>query len=343
MNRRHWLRTTTGCISGHMVAQSAAGVPQNPSDAQIPLSDKAMAQLEAVRDQLTQAKIGPLKTVHSGYYQAIGDAPEAFMKMTLDDCEQIASDYAQHFRALGFRVNLRDPILIVVVFRDDRSFGKFFNLPSLLEAKKKGLTSIPVGLYVRKTNALHVFDWRRVNPFSFATLNMQALVHESTHQLTFSTGLLNREGDTPLCVIEGLGTYGEPREVMGPDKFGRINWNRLGALSRTDILGNLTNDSRRPARTGPRRVPWIPIRELFTDDTILRSGRTQLAYAESWLLVHYLLKDREMRPRFRQYLKAIESRRTADHRVDDAETHLGNLEELDRALRSYAVRLQRPH
>lgn len=265
------------------------------------------------------------------------------MKVTLDDCGQIASDYAEHFRALGFRVHLRESFLIVVIFRDDRSYGRFFNLPSLLEAKKKGLPLMPVGLHNRKTNALYLFDWRRQGGSAFAMLNMRTLVHEATHQLTFSTGLLNREGDTPLCIIEGLGTYGEARELMGPSNFGRVNWNRLKVLESTDRLGSIANNPRQPDRVRPRTVPWIPLRELFIDDMVLRSGWIELAYAESWLLVHYLLKDEEMRPRFRQYLKAIESRQTAEHRIEDAQTHLGDLEQLERKLRGYAVRLERPH
>ena len=44
---------------------------------------------------------------------------------------------------------------------------------------------------------------------------MPTLVHEATHQLSFNTGLLNREGDTPLCIVEGLGTYGESRDSIG--------------------------------------------------------------------------------------------------------------------------------
>ena len=42
-----------------------------------------------------------------------------------------------------------------------------------------------------------------------------------------------------------------------------------------------------------RRMPWIPLRELLTQDSILRAGnaaRVLLAYAQSWLLVHYLMQ-----------------------------------------------------
>jgi len=328
MNRRQWLGSATGCMFGGAGGQAVAVSPQNPAKGETALSRTEEAELEGVRERLAQAKIGPLKTARSVHYQAIGDASEWYMNVVLGDCEQIALDYSRHFRALGFQVRMPGSHLIVVVFRDVRSFDKFFHLPSP-EARKKGLPAQLVwGTYDRRTNVLHVFDWRGMFPHS-GRLNMVVLVHEATHQLSFNTGLLNREGDTPLCIVEGLGTYGESRELIGPSDFGRRNWERLGDLGRTR-----------------RRLPWIPMRELFSDDAVLRAGeanRVLLAYAESWLLVHYLLKDQEVLPRFRQYLKDIQTRRTADRRITDAQTHLGDLDQLDRVLREYAVRIEKSH
>ena len=108
--------------------------------------------------------------------------------------------------------------------------------------------------------------------------------------------------------------------------MGRLNLERLDDLARRQ-----------------RQVPWIPLRDLLTQDQILRSGstvRVLLAYAQSWLLVHYLLKEPEVLPRFRDYLKAISSRQANDHRLDDVKAHLGDVDKLDADLRRYAVRLQ---
>jgi hypothetical protein len=86
------------------------------------------------------------------------------------------------------------------------------------------------------------------------------------------------------------------------------------------------------------------VRDLFVDDTILQAGqavRVLLAYAQSWLLVHFLVKDPEHLPKFREYLKLLQSRTKADHRLDDAQAHFGDLDVLDRELRRYAIRLHR--
>jgi hypothetical protein len=92
-----------------------------------------------------------------------------------------------------------------------------------------------------------------------------------------------------------------------------------------------------------RRLPWIPVRELIGDDSILRAGnslRIMLGYAQSWLLVHYLIKDPQALPRFRNYLHAIAPRVKASRRIEDAQANLGDLDQLDQELRRYAIRLQ---
>ena len=290
------------------------------------------AELAAVRDKLDQAKIGPLNTIHSAHYVGIGDAPQAFITIILADCEQLAADYQRYFGYLGFHLHQPDRPLIVIMYRDDRSFGKFFRLPSRLEAAEKARAqpekarAQPVGIYFRTTNVMHVFDWRNVPIEPRAShRNMETLAHEGTHQLSFNTGLLNRAGDTPLCIVEGLGMHGEPRKTTGPSDFGRLNLLRMYDLAKIQ-----------------RRVPWIPVRELIGDDWF-RAGnadRIMLGYAQSWLLVHYLIKEPAALPRFRQYLQAIAPRVKSDRRIEDAQSHLGDLDRLDQELRRYAIRLQ---
>jgi len=332
LDRRDWLRLMLGGVVGSGGGTATARSAQSPAkETQSPAKDKGApapapppdAELAAVRDKLDQAEIGPLSTVHSAHYVAIGDAPKAFITMILADCEQLAADYQRYFDSLGFHLHQPDRPLIVIMFRDDRSFGKFFHWPSLLEAHEKGRPLQVTGLYQKTTNALYVFDWRNVPIEPRASHhNIETLAHEGTHQLSFNTGLLNRAGDTPLCIVEGLGTYAEPRKTTGPSDFGRLNLRRMDDLARFQ-----------------RQVPWIPVRELIANDSVLRSGRAPLGYAQSWLLVHYLLREPAL-PRFRQYLQAIAPRVKSDRRIEDAQSHLGDLDRLDQELRRYAIRLQ---
>ena len=78
---------------------------------------------------------------------------------------------------------------------------------------------------------------------------------------------------------------------------------------------------------------------LLTDDRVVRVSGTDpaglLGYAESWLLLHYLMNEPVARIGFRRYLKAIRERETPDHRLDDASTHLGDLDRLNQQLHEY--------
>lgn len=317
MRRRDWLRAAaSGFFGASCIAR--AEDPAAPGPAATGAHDVDAAEVER---KLRDAGLGDPGRLRSNHYLAIGDGAPSFFRSCLTDCEELTLAYLRHFEARGFDVRAPERPLLVVGFRDERSFGRYHGIPPTGGAQ-------PVGLYDRTTNVLSVFDWRNVPMASrSAAKNVQTVAHEGTHQLTFNTGLLDRKADLPICIVEGLGTYGEPRKTLGPSDLGRIN------LPRLDDLAKMR-----------RAFGWIPARDLLADDQALRQGtfgRVLLAYAESWLLVHLLLQEKGRTPGFREYLKVANTRTTADHRLEDAKAHLGDLDELDRDLRAYAVRLLR--
>src|SRR5262249_7681093 len=121
----------------------------------------------------------------------------------------------------------------------------------------------------------------------------------------------------------------EVRRTTGRTPPGQVNRMRLEDLARTQRRG----------------IPWISVAALLADDCVVRGSagayETLLAYAESWLLVHYLMNEPPGLPGFRNYLEALRGRDTPDRRLDDAREHLGDLDRLNRDLRRYAVRLQK--
>ena len=77
-------------------------------------------------------------------------------------------------------------------------------------------------------------------------------------------------------------------------------------------------------------MPWIPVTRLLTDDKIYEDGMTLFrAMGESWVLVDFLIQAPGRLPGFLRYLEAINARRDPDHRLEDARTHLGDLDQLD--------------
>jgi hypothetical protein len=315
VNRRAWLRVAAGSVAalGELAAVNRAARAADAAKSTVEAEELRRAETRA-----RQVTTRPLLMRRSAHYQAIGDASEPFIKLTLADCEKMAAEFLHHFRSRGFDVKLPDRRLTVIVFRDERPFLK------LAEKTPPGT----MGFYSLSANWLALFDFRNVpmNPHGPGQTNMETLTHETTHQLTFNTGLLARQSDTPLSIIEGLAMYCERRRLFGHNEPGQPNLRRLDELAH--IL---------------RREPWIGVAELMVDDRACfrRSGdRLLLSYSESWLLVYHLMNDPARLPQFRAYLEVLRTRRDSTHRLEDARAHFGDLARLDGELRQEAVRLQ---
>jgi hypothetical protein len=323
IGRRPWLARILGGSASVYAAPRLLASADNPVDERdrAPDGEKDQAaerELRAIEDRANRTGIGPLSSIKSNHYQVIGDAAPKFMTMIVKDCELLTLDYLAHFRGRGFDVHPPDHRLMIVAFLDERPFHKFFP-----ESARANI----VGGYSKEKNWVILFDWRNVpqRPRS-GIANMTTLAHEAMHQLCFNTGLLSRQADTPLAIVEGLAMYAEVRKLNGRSDLGRLNRSRLDDLAH--IL---------------RRQKWIPFKELITlDQSIINRGSdlVDLFYAESWLLVAFLIQDPDRLPLFREYLKAVADRRDHAHRIDDAETHFGNVDRFDRDLRAFLVRLQ---
>jgi hypothetical protein len=330
ITRRTLLATALGCGAGIVVRARGAEYPgggQEPPREQDDATDK-----QAVEALGAKAKLRPFRSSRSTSYLAIGDAPADFQTLTLRDCELVAADYLDHYRAKGFGVTRPARRLTVVTLADDRSFAAFLDDPSLVMKPSRLVTMAIHGVYQPETNRLIVFDHRALGPDLGARAgyeNLRVLAHEATHQLTFNTGLLRRGGDVPTSILEGLARYGEVRKPAGRTPPGQINHMCLQDLAQT------------------RRVPWISVAALLEDDGFLKGAAGApariLGYAEAWLLVHYLMNDPSRTIGFRHYLEAIRERTSTDkdHRLADARQHLGDLDRLNDDLRQYAVRLQK--
>jgi hypothetical protein len=320
--RRAWLlRATAG-------AAACAGMGMVPVLGQAPKGPKLTPPEEAEKERekaiakVRAASSRPLNTANSERYQAIGDATLSFIKVTLGDCELIAQDYLDHYHAKGFEVKRPARRMTLIVFSEERLF---------LEFARKSTRGVPpqaLGYYSRAENWLVFYDIRNepAKERGAAHKNVRTLAHEATHQLSFNTGLLNRPGDVPFAIFEGLACYSETRPLHGHSAPGEVNGSLLDELAHIQ-----------------RRANWFHAAELLTKDgesfgtTV---DQTRLAYAQSWLLVYNLMKTASRLPQFKAYLKTIYPRTTKDHRLEDAQKSFGDLDRLDQELRRESIRLQ---
>jgi hypothetical protein len=322
IDRRSWLRhsVAAGAALGCM---NHAGAPGLMAEApKLSPAEEAEQELERAQSRVKAVTRRPLLTVQSDQYQAVGDAAMAFMKITLTDCENLAQDYLGYYQEHGFDVKRPGRRLTLIVFLDERPYLEF------ARRFAGGVSVFVWGFYSKAENWLVLFDFRNVplNERGAGFKNVRTLAHEGTHQLTFNTGLLNRRGDAPRAIVEGLASFGEVRPLHGHGDPGQINGNLLDDLAHIQ-----------------RREKWISATDLLTDDGVFGPtlDHTLLAYAQGWLLVYYLLKTPARLPQLQAYLKTIAARSDKNRRLDDAELYFGDLDRLDQELRREAIRLQR--
>ena len=109
---------------------------------------------------------------------------------------------------------------------------------------------------------------------------VETIVHEAVHQLSFNSGLQVRYADNPTWLSEGLAVYFETATGRSS-----LIWSRPGEPNRTHLPGF------RNAVSGTKLE--LPLSNLLASDTAFRS-QDQLAhaYAESWAVVLYLIRSR---------------------------------------------------
>ncbi len=269
-------------------------------------------EIALVQAAAKKAGLDPFSHSRRDHFIGLGDADDRFRNEALKICESLATDFLKHFRDKGFKLALPAHRLTVITLKDDISYQAYAGTedPGVLVG----------GHYDLETNRLVMFDFRpkgqeRAVVADPERVNLLALVHETTHLLCYNTGLLSREANVPDWVNEGLATYVE---------LWRRKQTPIGGPNRPwlSCLRDAKNTN----------TPWIAIPKLLASDESFDDKKTaQLSYAESWLLVHYLMKEPQL-PKFRAYLGSLPAEGTASERVEHVEKHLGPKETLDREL-----------
>jgi hypothetical protein len=271
-----------------------------------PKSDEA--EIARVEKQARDSGLGPFSSTKTEHFLVIGDAPLPFQREAVQLCENLGKAFLAHFRARHFAVDYPVNRLTLIVLKDEKSYaGLLKDVPG----------KVFLGHYDLETNRLAIFDFRSRKEGTGAQAeqdNLLALAHETAHQLMFNTSMLDRRGNLPLCILEGLANYVETWRPGAKNSIGAENRRRLEALRQAE--------------------DWISIPDLLADDKAFAPQTEQLAYAESWLLVHYMLRSTTRQPRFRNYLARAQAVTKPDERISIAEATLGSLNKLDRDVKN---------
>jgi hypothetical protein len=298
-------------------------------------------------------KLPPMIRYDTRHFTALSNAEEGFSENHIRSCELLYATFCDHFRRKGFMVH--DPVakLMLALFDSQVGFEAYL-------AQK--MSPLITGLYHKESNRLVSYDYGQNELYlankqaaeqkvqqnnsllerrsqmdsasrkaqeSRADANAATIMHETAHQLSFNCGLLNREGDVPIWLAEGLACYCEATSGGKWQGIGELSPERLNALARW-------------AADGTRLTP---LQDLASNDNWLREqkdGRNLLlGYAQSWALFRMLIEEE---PRaLRAYLSLIYERRTAEHRMADFQQAFGpDLHRLEARHRQYVKNLIPP-
>jgi hypothetical protein len=270
-------------------------------------------------------------------------------------CEDTYRTFRRYFSVRGFKISEPEFPLVVIVFPDRDGFvrycrkdklepppgmlGYYMRLTNRIALFDQDDAGLAAAAPARPEALASVFDHRddsrtllptggrlgtaRVStPVRFdATVEgdlHSTIVHETTHQVAFNTGLHSRIGQTPKWVIEGLATMFEAPGIHDSKS--------AAAMTRINRSRYLWFENYLKSRRRPHSLKDF----VATDD--LYASATLDAYAEGWALTFFLAETRH--GSYGRYLKSLVARNpllvyTDEERVADFRKAFGNLKSLE--------------
>ncbi|MBL8848535.1 MAG: DUF1570 domain-containing protein [Planctomycetaceae bacterium] len=278
---------------------------------------------EALRAELG-AGFESHKTPH---YVICSDTGDAYAEWVGTLFERLQRAFLQTWRQAGW--DLAEPAapLPAVVFRTQQEFAAYALKDAGPEVADKP------GYYSIRTNRIVLYDLatagmnegaldlgeveRRV---ASAPERVATIVHEATHQIAFNCGMHTRYADTPMWLAEGLAMYCET-----PDLKTGSGWRTIGRLN-VDRL-------RQYREFTAQRRAGDSLQTLICDEARFRDpSRMPDAYAESWALVDYLMRDR--RDELVKYMQGIAAKprlhwEDGDTRLAEFTAVFGDLQDIE--------------
>jgi hypothetical protein len=262
-----------------------------------------------------RSELGAAFEVHrTPHYVICSDTGDAYVEWVGSLFERLQRAFLQTWQQAGWELVEPTVPLPAVVFRTQQEFTAFALKDAGPEVADKP------GYYSIRTNRIVLYDLasaglddsgfdldeveRRV---AAATGSVATIVHEATHQIAFNCGMHTRYADTPMWLAEGLAMYCET-----PDLRTGSGWRTIGKLN----VGRL----RQFREFAAQRRAGDSLNTLIRNEARFRDPSTMLdAYAESWALVDYLMRER--REEFVRYMQEVASKPRL--RWDDPETRIG--------------------
>ncbi|MBX3444634.1 MAG: DUF1570 domain-containing protein [Planctomyces sp.] len=243
--------------------------------------------------------------VTTPHYVIAAQTSRPFAEWTGDLFERLHAAFLKYWSDAGLAPAAGDAPLAVIIFSNRARFIDYARQDAA------AVISEAAGYYSARTNRVVLFDLTTeagsgggqggssrlqiTRRLAGATALIATVVHEAVHQLAFNSGLQTRYADNPMWLSEGLAMHCETPD-LGP-RGGR-GWTGIGAVSAYRL-----RQFRDPARQ--RRATsktWLTSL-VQSEDRFRDPDEALAAYAESWVLTHFLIERR--REAYVEYLRAI--------------------------------------
>lgn len=289
-------------LSGQVIASHEAGILlQTPDGKMWPIQQEEILQREkggadlpllqgkALAEAVLAEMPAGSQVLETANYFVVYNTSRPYAQWVAGMLERLHRGFHSYWSQRGMKLKQPAQPLVALVFDSQASFADY------AQAELGPAAKSVIGYYSMHSNYVVMFDLtggategnarrslgiQQINrllarpdfQWSLATI-----VHEATHQLSFSTGLQKRFADVPLWFSEGLAIYFET-----PDVSSSRGWRGIGEIS-APRLARFQSAARKVSQ------PFLP--ELLTDDDSLRKAATALdRYAQAWAVTYYLQK-----------------------------------------------------
>ncbi len=287
------------------------------------------------RDELTRrltAELPGFDTHDTTHFLICHNTSKAYAQWCGSLFERLYLAFTNYWSRKGFTLHEPQGPLVAVVFADRESYARY------ARGELGDAVESIIGFYSLRSNRMTMYDLtgiqslrragdKRGSPAEInqmlarpeAELTVATVIHEATHQIAFNCGLQTRYADIPLWVSEGIAVYFET-----PDLSSARGWRSINAVNVSRMSQFRQYLGRRPSNS---------LKSLLADDARLRDPKQALdAYAESWALNYFLIRQRGKQ--YDAYLKMLSEKGPLvwdqpAERLQAFQDAFGSLEQLD--------------
>lgn len=236
--------------------------------------------------QLLLADLGEEFTVtQTEHYLILANSNEDYAEFCGKLLEKVHTEFTELMRELEVPLRLPEQPLPVLIFASTAEFQAHAERMH----PEVSFDETP-GFYSVRDNLVLLQDLTRDRGLKTSAairrkladqpLQLATIVHEAVHQLAFNSGVQVRLADNPVWFSEGLALCFEQTSTRTA-----LLWTRP----------NLVNARHHPefVRIAGDSDAFIPLQELIQQDLFFQQSQTApAAYAESWALTTWLLRER---------------------------------------------------